>query len=102
MRKLFTLVLLAVVLCFAMDLSAQTGQDWKWQNPTPQGNTLRWVKYWDANNWYAIGFAGTFMKTTNAGTTWTFDHKAGGHIWLIQVSQQICMMHIFLIKARVS
>lgn len=78
MRKLFTLALLAVVLCFAMDLSAQNGQDWKWQTPTPQGNTLRWVKYWDANNWYAIGFAGTFMKTTNAGTTWTFDHKAGG------------------------
>ena len=78
MKKLITILLIAFVAFFAMDLSAQTGQDWKWQTPTPQGNTLRWVKYWDANNWYAIGFAGTFMKTTNAGTTWTFDHKAGG------------------------
>jgi photosystem II stability/assembly factor-like uncharacterized protein len=90
MKKLFTLVLLAVIVSFAIDLSAQTGQDWKWLNPTPQGNTLRYVKMWDANNWYAIGYAGTFMKTTNAGVTWTFHHKAGGQ-YLAYTGQSINM-----------
>jgi photosystem II stability/assembly factor-like uncharacterized protein len=78
MRKISSMFFVFFLLLGVMDLSAQLNQDWKWQNPIPQGNTLRWVKYWDANNWYAIGYAGTFMKTTNAGTTWTFDHKAGG------------------------
>ncbi len=78
MKKFITIFLLAAVLAFAFDASAQTGQNWKWQHQTPQGNTLRWVKMWDANNWYAVGYAGTFMKTSNAGTSWTFSHNAGG------------------------
>ncbi|MCX6162222.1 MAG: YCF48-related protein, partial [Ignavibacteriae bacterium] len=90
MKKLFTLLLLAVIVSFAIDLSAQTGQDWKWLNPAPQGNTLRYVKAWDLTNWYAIGYAGTFMKTTNAGTNWTFHHKAGGQ-YLAYTGQSINM-----------
>ena len=43
---------------------------WEWLHETPQGNTLRWVKMWDANNWYAVGYGGTFIKTTDAGTSW--------------------------------
>lgn len=78
MKKFVTIFLFAAVLAFAFDASAQTGQNWKWQHQTPQGNTLRWVKMWDANNWYAVGYAGTFMKTSNAGTSWTFAHNAGG------------------------
>jgi photosystem II stability/assembly factor-like uncharacterized protein len=76
MKKLFTIFTFVFVLVFALGLNAQTGSDWKWMHETPQGNTLRFVKYWDANNWYAIGYAGTFMKTTNAGLNWTFNHLA--------------------------
>ncbi|MCW8805244.1 MAG: YCF48-related protein [Ignavibacteriaceae bacterium] len=43
---------------------------WEWLHQTPQGNTLRWVKMWDANNWYAVGYGGTFLKTTDGGATW--------------------------------
>jgi len=75
MRKLFTLVLLAVMFSITINAIGQTGP-WQWSHPTPQGNTLRYVKYWDANNWYALGYTGTFMKTTNAGTTWTFNNLA--------------------------
>jgi photosystem II stability/assembly factor-like uncharacterized protein len=78
MKRISTLLFAMLLLIGVMNLGAQTNQDWKWLNPTPQGNTIRWMKYWDANNWYAIGYAGTFMKTTNAGTTWTFHTKAGG------------------------
>jgi photosystem II stability/assembly factor-like uncharacterized protein len=77
MKKLITVLLIVFVAFMSFDLSAQTGSIWQWQHPSPQGNTLRYVKYWDANNWYAIGYSGTFMKTTNAGATWTFNHLAG-------------------------
>ena len=77
MRKLFTLLVLAIIVSFTFDAAAQTGP-WQWQQPTPQGNTLRYVKYWDANNWYAAGYVGTFMKTTNAGASWTFANNAMG------------------------
>ncbi|MCI0472471.1 MAG: choice-of-anchor J domain-containing protein, partial [Ignavibacteria bacterium] len=77
MKKLITILLIVFVAFMVVDLSAQTGSIWQWQHPSPQGNALRYVKYWDANNWYAVGYGGTFMKTTNAGTTWTFNHMAG-------------------------
>jgi len=51
---------------------------WEWLHQTPQGNTLRWVKMWDANLWYAVGFGGTFMKTTNGGTSWFVVKEASG------------------------
>jgi len=51
---------------------------WEWLHETPQGNTLRWVKMWDANNWYACGYGGTFMKTTDAGTSWFVTKDATG------------------------
>ncbi|MFA5012172.1 MAG: choice-of-anchor J domain-containing protein [Ignavibacteria bacterium] len=77
MRKLFAFLMLAIFVSISFEGFAQTGP-WTWQHPSPQGNTLRWVKYWDANNWYAVGYAGTFMKTTNAGTSWTWTHAAHG------------------------
>jgi photosystem II stability/assembly factor-like uncharacterized protein len=71
-----------IVLLFTFFLSIsilypQDYTNWKWQHQTPQGNTLRWVKMWDANTWYAVGLEGTFMKTTDGGQTWYFHHKAG-------------------------
>ena len=70
--------MLVLTFLVSFDAFAQTGQDWKWMHQTPQGNTLRWVKAWSQTTWYAVGYAGTFMKTTNAGTTWDFNHLAGG------------------------
>ena len=46
------------------------GSNWEWLHQTPQGNTLRWVKMWDASNWYAVGDGGTFIKTTDGGASW--------------------------------
>jgi photosystem II stability/assembly factor-like uncharacterized protein len=52
---------------------------WEWLHQTPQGNTLRWVKAWDANNWYAVGFGGVFMKTTDGGANWFITKDASGY-----------------------
>lgn len=57
---------------------AQTNQLWKWMHPKPQGNALRYVKAVSSTNWIAIGYSGTFMKTTDAGVSWTIYTNAGG------------------------
>jgi len=57
-------------------LNAQSS--WFWQNPKPQGNTLFNVQFVNSTTAYAIGDAGTFMKTTNAGINWIVTHYAGG------------------------
>src|SRR5260370_919497 len=57
---------------------AQSG--WFWQNPLPQGNTLRAVSFVDANTGTAVGDAGagvvvgdgaTIRRATDGGATWT-------------------------------
>lgn len=79
MKKHITFVLCSIFLFILSNslLWGQEYQDWKWLHEQPQGNRLRWVKIWDANNWYAIGEYGTFMKTTNGGASWYFHHQAG-------------------------
>lgn len=67
----------SIIFLYNINLNAQMYQDWKWLHQSPQGNDLRWVKMWDANTIYAIGYKGTFVKTTDRGATWTVQHKAG-------------------------
>ena len=79
MRKLFLIALTLSVSFFVTDISnAQINQLWKWMHPKPQGNTLRYVKAFSATNWYAVGYAGTCLWTTNAGSSWMIYTNAGG------------------------
>ncbi|MFA7360297.1 MAG: choice-of-anchor J domain-containing protein [Candidatus Kapaibacterium sp.] len=94
MRKLFAFFMLALFVSISFEGFAQTGP-WSWQQPTPQGNTIRWVKYWDANNWYAVGLAGTFMKTSNAGTSWTWTHLAGAPVGTSGQTNALYYGHFF-------
>ncbi len=75
MRK--SLLLLFFAFSVSGLLNAQTGSDWKWLHPSPQGNQLRAIQAFSATKWYALGLAGTFMKTTDGGATWSFHHQAG-------------------------
>ncbi|HZW38954.1 MAG TPA: YCF48-related protein [Ignavibacteriaceae bacterium] len=56
---------------------AQDMQLAKWLHQKPQGNTLRAVDMFDNNNIYAFGTFGTFMKTSDGGLTWKFNHQVG-------------------------
>ena len=62
------------LLIFLIVMSQLVGfsQEWKWQNPKPQGNNLHSVKFIDANTGYAVGGRGTIIKTTDGGVTWTW------------------------------
>ncbi len=88
-------------MAYAFNLDAQTGSDWKWQHPSPQGNTIRYIKMWDANNWYAVGNVGTFMKTTNAGLNWTFNHNAMGYYIASGQRNSVYDAHFFNINTGV-
>ncbi|MFT4876747.1 MAG: photosystem II stability/assembly factor-like uncharacterized protein, partial [Bacteroidia bacterium] len=45
-------------------------QDWQWLNPTPNGNVLNAIKYFDSTTAFAIGENGTILKSTNEGFDW--------------------------------
>jgi len=47
-------------------------------NPLPQGNVIRWVQAISPTHWVGCGGYGTFIRTTNAGTTWDVFANAGG------------------------
>lgn len=54
----------------ALLLAAESDQ-WTWQNPLPQGNTLRCIRFTGTDTGYVAGDAGVILKTTDAGKTWT-------------------------------
>mgnify|MGYP001401715933 CR=1 FL=1 len=76
MKPLFRFLSLLLLVGF-ITVEAQQSTNWQWLHPQPQGNQIRFVKAWDANNWYLMAFSGTFMKTTDGGATWFFHHRAG-------------------------
>ena len=67
MKQLFNLFF---VFFFSLNASAQEG--WFWQHPLPQGNSLTDIYVFDQNTAIAVGHAGTIIKTTDGGITWSF------------------------------
>ena len=51
-------------------LTNYTLSQWFWQNPLPTGNTLYSVDFVDSNNGWAVGAAGTIVKSTDGGINW--------------------------------
>lgn len=87
--------ILFILLLLINIINAQSGQEWQWKSPLPQGNNLRWVKRWDDSHWYLAGNTGTFMKTSDGGATWSFHHKAGRPLSLSGQSVAITDAHFF-------
>jgi photosystem II stability/assembly factor-like uncharacterized protein len=65
MKNLFLFI---IVLFFLDTAMAQ----WHWQNPYPQGYTLYSTCFPSPNIGYAVGMAGTIIKTTDGCTSWNF------------------------------
>lgn len=57
---------------------------WRWQNPSPAGNPLYAVFFTDPAHGFAAGDAGTILKTTDGGATWTF-HSGGQDVQCISM-----------------
>ena len=66
MKKLSSFIMLSIMMC-----SSLLAQQWTWQNPLPQGNTITSLKFVNATTGFGVGTAGTVIRTTDAGSTWT-------------------------------
>ena len=60
------------------------GDGWIWQNPLPQGTDLNDTHFVDESTGWAVGGAGTILKTTDGGATWQ-DRSYDGRAWLQSV-----------------
>ena len=67
MKKIFINAILIVFVGITVSTNAQ----WFWQNPLPQGNSLRDVYVFDDNTVIAIGDAGTIIRTIDGGLNWS-------------------------------
>ena len=65
---LLPLILIMPEVCYS--------QDWIWQNPSPQGNTLYSASALSANSVVMTGGVGTIVRTTNNGTTWNTGYSS--------------------------
>ena len=76
-----TKYLLLAVLFFSIgQMAAQTSgsNDWSWQYPKPQGNTLWDIHVFNKDTAVAVGNFSTIIKTTDGGNNWKVQHHAGG------------------------
>lgn len=62
------------VSVLAIQANAQVA-DWKFRNPLPQGNRLKDVFFVNSQTGWSVGFTGTILKTSNAGTTWQIQNS---------------------------
>jgi photosystem II stability/assembly factor-like uncharacterized protein len=67
------------------DEALRADSGWFWQNPLPQGNTLGRIDVVDANTMYAVGEAGTILRSTDGGVTWTIQ-ASGTRKYLYAIS----------------
>lgn len=79
-HRLMPAAIILILFIFINSTRSQINQTWKWVHPKPQGNQLEWFKAFDASNWISAGHGGTFIKTTDAGITWSCYTNAGGNI----------------------
>jgi photosystem II stability/assembly factor-like uncharacterized protein len=50
--------------------AGSSGEQWVWQNPLPQGNTLQDFSFADPSKGFAVGARGTILRTTDGGNNW--------------------------------
>ena len=69
MQKITRSLFLTVLILSSFSASAQK-QNWRWQNPLPQGNTLRGSAAINSFTIAMVGDAGTIIKTKDGGKNW--------------------------------
>jgi photosystem II stability/assembly factor-like uncharacterized protein len=74
-----------VLVLVANLLNVQTSHaqsTWFWQQPLPQGNSLKDVKFLNQQTGYAVGDVGTIVKSTNGGSNWfTLNNPKKSQLW---------------------
>ena len=65
----------AILFCVIFFSAISAFPQWRWQNPLPCGNPLESLCFTSSTTGYAVGDAGTILKTTDGGLNWTVFNK---------------------------
>lgn len=65
------------MMIFQNSFSQQNTSGWYWLNGQPQSFDLKWIKFFDPYNVYAVGSSGNFMKSSDGGDSWLINSQAG-------------------------
>jgi len=65
-----TKIIIVLIICILITDASNGQTSWFWQNPLPQGNELKAVKFIDQNTGLAVGIKGTIIKSTDGGLNW--------------------------------
>ncbi|MEK9137643.1 MAG: YCF48-related protein, partial [Bacteroidota bacterium] len=76
-----SLTLLFQISCVVVRPALGQNQ-WQWQNPLPQGNSLYDMCFVDSSHGWAVGHGGTVMRTTNGGAYWQYVHTRFNRLFL--------------------
>lgn len=66
----FLAVILLMTAVFSNSYSQQDVNGWYWLQK-PQGQTINWMKVFDATNIFAVTSRGIFMKSSDGGDSWS-------------------------------
>lgn len=69
-RRRDTVVVSILLLSAAYQLHAQSLPQWKWQNPQPQGDYIREIKFVDSLHGWITLPSNSILRTTDGGATW--------------------------------
>lgn len=72
-----SIVMLIAIISLSNSL-VYAQNNWKWVNPSPQGNDIHCLLLKAGNELIASGDCGTIIKTTNIGNNWTVSNKVSG------------------------
>ena len=75
MKTKLSLNVLACIYTIAIFNQISFAQNWKWQNPLPQGNSLSAIAFVDTKTGWAVGALGTILHTVDGGVTWTIQNS---------------------------
>lgn len=67
---IFVFIVLLVFVATSMQGLAQTPGTWEWQNPSPHGNRINAITFYNNELGWAAAEGGIIMRTTNGGTDW--------------------------------
>ena len=78
-----------MVFGILMAMSAIAGE-WEWQSPLPQGNSLYDMEFVTDDIGWAVGGAGTVLKTNDGGETWSgMQLESDCDLWAIEFTDEM-------------
>lgn len=81
--KLLTWICVAALLSVLCSVSF--AQQWEWQSPLPQGNSLEQVEMFDGGNGYAVSNLTSLLRTSDYGESWDL-LRIPGDLWIAGMS----------------